>query len=300
MKAQLTTLPASSTSEQVAEILRRDGGVIISEIIDGATLAGLRADLGPILDNTPLGIDPTFAGTATRRAGRLFARSAHMQTLALSPLYLGVSKLILQKPATYWLGEERQDVVPDLRIGVTMAIRIYPGQGAQPLHRDDFVFLWEHPTYGREARVQIMLAVSDFTEANGATLVIPGSHRWDDERAPRREDAVSAEMKAGSALIWVGSIYHAGGQNTSDQPRTGITMSYDLANLRQEENQLLSLPLETVRNMPEQMQRLLGWTMGDNYMGYIERDGRATDPQQLLGVSGYRMGEGITDSRTGD
>ncbi|WP_213878889.1 phytanoyl-CoA dioxygenase family protein [Pseudomonas sp. dw_358] len=297
MKAQLTTLPVTATPEAVAEILRRDGGVIIRDIVDSATLEGLRADLDPILEVTPPGIDPDFAGTATRRAGRLFARSPHIQTLALSPLYLGVSQLILQKPATYWLGEKRLDVVPDLRIGVTMAIRIYPGQGAQPLHRDDFVFLWEHPTYGREARVQIMLAVSDFTQANGATLVIPGSHRWDDQRAPRREEAVSAEMKAGSALIWVGSIYHAGGQNTCDAPRTGITLSYDLANLRQEENQLLSVPLETVREMPEQMQRLLGWTMGDNFMGYVERDGRAMDPRQLLDLPEYRMGEGILDSR---
>ena len=98
---------------------------------------------------------------------------------------------------------------------MTQAIQILPGQGLQPLHRDDSVWLWRHPNYGREARFQVMVAVSDFTAANGATLVIPGSHKWDDERM-QQEEAVSAEMSAGDALFFIGSTYHGGGKNTSD------------------------------------------------------------------------------------
>ncbi|WP_274008958.1 phytanoyl-CoA dioxygenase family protein, partial [Escherichia coli] len=76
---------------------------------------------------------------------------------------------------------------PDIQVGVTQAIQIHPGQGVQPLHRDDSVWLWRHPGYNREARVQIMIAITDFSEENGGTLVIPGSHKWDDERMPKQE-----------------------------------------------------------------------------------------------------------------
>lgn len=80
-------------------------------------------------------------------------------------------------------------------------------------------------------------------------------------------------MSKGSALIWIGSTYHAGGQNTSNKSRIGLTMAYDLSNLRQEENMMLSLPLTTVRQLPPHIQRHLGWSSGTNYMGYIMVDG---------------------------
>mgnify|MGYP003587811740 FL=1 len=127
-----------------------------------------------------------------------------------------------------------------------------------------------------------MVAVSEFTKANGATLVIPGSHRWDDERAPKMEEAVPTEMAAGDALLWVGSTYHGGGTNSSDAPRTGLTMAYDLALLRQEENHYLSLPIEPVRQFPEELQRLLGWSCSTTNMGWVEWDGIMQDPHQLL------------------
>ncbi len=68
----------------------------------------------------------------------------------------------------------------------------------------------------------------------------------------------------------------------SNAPRTGLTMSYDLAILRQEENHYLTLPIERVKRFPEDMQRLLGWSCSTTYAGFVERNGVMTDPQALL------------------
>lgn len=281
-RATLTTLANTASAEEAIEIIFRDGGVIIENLIDAQTMTGLQADLDIAFAETPYGEDDEFVGSRTRRTGALFARSRHMLGLALNPLYLEIARKILQAPIDIWIGQTRHTITPDIQVGVTQGIQIYPGQGSQPLHRDDMVFLWRHPDYKREGRVQVMLAVSDFTEENGGTLVIPGSHRWDDERMPLEEEAVATAMVAGSVMIFIGSTYHGGGMNHSDMPRTGVTMAYDLANLRQEENQYLSVPLETLREMPEQMQRLLGWDSGKNYMGYIQRDGKMINPHTLL------------------
>lgn len=283
----LTTLPSSATIEEVVAVIERDGGAIVESLFPDETVDGLLADLGPALDGVEFGEEAFFAGTRTRRAGAIFKRTDHIVDVAMNPLYLGVAKRILQQPIDVWFGTERATITPELQIGVTQAIQIAPGQGAQPLHRDDTSFLWRHPSYGREARVQIMVALSEFTADNGGTLVIPGSHLWDDERMPTLEEAVPTEMARGSALIWIGSTYHGGGNNRSEQPRTGLTMGYDLSNLRQEENQFLSVPLERVRELPADVQRMLGWSSGENFMGWVEVGGQMVDPHLLLGQGDF-------------
>ncbi|MFE3059444.1 phytanoyl-CoA dioxygenase family protein [Nocardia sp. NPDC059239] len=278
----LTNLPSTTTVDEIVEVIWRDGGVIVEDFIDADRLAELRRQVEPILDTTGYGEDEFFAGTQTRRAGGLFGRIDMMPEIALHPLYYGAAKKILQQPIALWVGDDRFEVLPDIQVGVTQAIQIHPGQGAQRLHRDDGSFLWRHPDYGREGRVQIMVAVSDFTAENGGTLVIPGSHRWDDERGPKHEEAVPTVMQAGSALIWIGSTYHGGGDNSSDSARTGVTMAFDLACLRQEENQYLSIPREKLLGLSEEVQRLLGWGSGQNLMGYVERNGQMADVHSLL------------------
>ncbi|MEU0265131.1 phytanoyl-CoA dioxygenase family protein [Nocardioides sp. NPDC006303] len=283
----LTTLPNTASVDDVVAIIERDGGVIVEDLFGGNVLEGLQRDIELAINSVPEGVDAEFAGTKTRRAGALFARSEHMIDVATNPIYQGAARAILQKPLHVFFGEERTEITPQIQIGTTQAIHIQPGQGAQVLHRDDTVWMWRHPDYGREARVQIMVAITDFTHENGGTQVIPGSHKWDDDRAPKVSEAVSTEMKAGSALIWIGSTYHGGGNNTSDGPRTGLTMAFDLAFLRQEENQYLSIPLEKVKSFPEDVQRLLGWESGESFLGFVEKDGQMTDPMDILNSAEY-------------
>ena len=291
---KLTTLDSSEPVERVVEVIKRDGGVIIANFVSSQTLEAFRGELDQYLNETPYGEDAYFAGHQTRRVARLIARSDTAVSIALHPLFIETARKILQTPAPVWSGSERVEVAPNIQLSFTQAIQICPGQGLQPLHRDDATSLWRHPQYGREARLQMMLAVSDFTEENGATRVIPGSPTWDDRRMPTQEETVPAEMAAGSALFWIGSVYHGGGANKSEQPRTGVSMAYDLAFLRSEENHLLSIPLERVRQLPEEMQQLLGWSVSKTFLGWVEVDGQMCDPRDLLGMPSFtEVGKGF-------
>ncbi|WP_085654157.1 MULTISPECIES: phytanoyl-CoA dioxygenase family protein [unclassified Pseudomonas] len=290
----LKTLNSNESIEVVVEAINRDGGVIISNFVSQQTLLALKEELDRYLNITPCGADPYFAGTLTRRVARLFERSDTAVEVALNPLFIETAKKILQTPTHVWVGSDRIEIEPNIQLSMTQAIQIGPGQGLQPLHRDDATSLWRHPQFGREARLQLMLAITDFTEENGATRVIPGSHTWDDERMPTQEETVAGEMKAGSALLWLGSVYHGGGANISAHPRTGLTMAYDLAFLRLEENHFLSLPIERVRQLPDELQRLLGWSASSTLLGWVEVDGQMRDPQELLALETFsEVGKGI-------
>ena len=92
-----------------------------------------------------------------------------------------------------------------------------------------------------------MWALTDFTEANGATRLIPGTHLADHSPDYGADyDSIAAEMPTGSVLIWHGSLWHGGGANTTDETRIGIAMNYCAGYIRQQENQQLGLPRETV------------------------------------------------------
>lgn len=270
------------TSEEFISALENDGAAIIENFVSAETLQGLVDDLFPLLDNQSAGRDD-FSGHSTRRLGRLFARSRHCEKIVTNPVFLAAGEHFVTRPIDFWVGEDRVAVRPGMRIGFTQAIRIGPGQPAQPLHRDDTAFLWSHPTNGREGRVQIMLGLSRFTRENGGTLIIPGSHKWGNDEQPMLKDAVSLELEPGSAGFFLGSVYHAGGANvTKDEYRTGLSLTLDASHVRQEENAYLSLPADVVASYPEDVQRLLGWSAGPTAMGWVEIDGQMADPINVL------------------
>ena len=281
--ADLTRLPGTASLDEVLAVIERDGGVIVEDFVPPDTIAALKADLLPRIDACAVGRDD-FSGFRTRRMSALFAKTRRVADLVTHPLLLGAAEHFVNRPVVYGSGEHARSVRPGLRIGATQLIQIGPGQGAQPLHRDQWAMLWRYPDYGRQVRVQIMVAVSDFTEENGATRVVPGSHTWNDERVADPSETVSAAMRAGSALLFLGSTHHGGGTNrTADQYRTGLTTGLDSAAVRQEENMYLALGPEVVRSYPEQIQRLLGWSyMPETYMGWVEIDGEMADPIRLL------------------
>lgn len=267
--------------QSVIDIIARDGGVIVDEFVSAETLEGLRRDLLPMIAEQKTGEDEFF-GKRTRRLSRLFARTRHCCEIVLNPLFLEAARHFICVPRKVWIGDQQLEVGCEVNIGAGQLIQIGPGEGAQALHRDDGAFQWSR-SYGKEARLQIMVAISDFTAANGGTLVIPGSHKWPDDARPKREDAISTEMKAGSALLFLGGTYHGGGQNiTADELRTGLTITLDAANIRQEENNYLSLEPELVASYPEEIQRLLGWSMFGSSLGWVEIEGIQSDPSILL------------------
>ncbi|MCZ6712883.1 MAG: phytanoyl-CoA dioxygenase family protein, partial [Deltaproteobacteria bacterium] len=159
-----------------------------------------------------------------------------------------------------------------------------PGAEAQFLHRDELV--WVHvPRPHPELQLASVIALVDFTRQNGATQVAPGSHRWPSERSPEEHELVSAEMPAGSAVIYLGSTLHRGGANTtSDVWRRGMHLSYVLGWLRTEENHYLATPPEIARTLPRRAQELLGYAahdalqQGGGYLGALD----LRDPVDML------------------
>src|SRR5262249_39749801 len=119
-----------------------------------------------------------------------------------------------------------------------------------------------------EPQFNTLWALTDFTRDNGATRVIPGSHRWPVGREPRADEATQAVMSRGSVLIYSGTVVHSGGENRSTGARPGMNTTYCLSWLRQEENQFLSCPPEIARTLDFDLQELLGYTMANYALGY--------------------------------
>ena len=158
------------------------------------------------------------------------------------------------------------------------SISIGPGETAQPIHSDDILIPLPKP---RPAIIcNSMWALSDFTEENGATRVVPGSHRRESPQYGAEVDTIAAEMRAGSVLVWDGSLWHGGGANRTGERRVGIAMNYCAGYIRQQENQQLGIPREIARGFSPRLRRLVGYGIYNGLIGHIEK----CDPVELLGA----------------
>ncbi|MDQ6698223.1 MAG: phytanoyl-CoA dioxygenase family protein [Actinomycetota bacterium] len=265
-RSSVSVLDRSAEPEVIAEALRQDGAVIVDRLVEPAVMESINDELVPYLGATPFG-EEDFAGRRTRRTGSLIARSPTFRELALHPTVLTTLDRILGDHSTAY------------QLHLTQVIDLAPGQGGQPVHRDQWAFDFFPFPSGFEVECHTMWAMTDFTEANGATRVIPGSNHWDDKLRPSIEETVPAEMSKGSVLLYVGSVYHGGGANVSEANRLGINVGYTLGWLRQEENQYLACPVEIARTLPPDLARLMGYQRAAYALGYF---GDLQDPMQAL------------------
>ena len=264
----VTRLGRHATPEQVAGVLARDGCCVVERLVDGAVMDRLWSEVATYVEATRVGRDD-FTGTSTRRTGSLVARSPTFRDeLVAHPLVSGTTAAVLG-PHT-----------PRVQLHLTQVIDIGPGESGQMVHRDQWAFDFSFPE-GMECLCNTMWALSDFTEENGGTRVIPSSHRWADKLKPAYDDTVGTAMPKGSVLFYTGSIYHGGGANQSAGRRLGINVGYTLSWLRQEENQYLACPPEVARTLPIDLLRLIGYSMGGYALGYY---GDTQDPLEALGI----------------
>jgi ectoine hydroxylase-related dioxygenase (phytanoyl-CoA dioxygenase family) len=244
---------ADGVGDACVEQLRRDGYVVLPNAVQPDEVARARGELESILETTPYGRDD-FEGRKTRRIYALFAKTRALDPMALHPAILAVL----------------DDVLGEYQLSAPTGISIGPGEGAQPLHPDDAIYPLPRPHL--ELVVNVMWPLVDFTEANGATRIVLGSHAWTD-RFPNADDPiVQVEMPAGSALVYLGSIWHGGGANRTDQPRLGVVLHYARSWLRPVENHVLAVSPAVVATLPERLQELLGYNIAAPFIGYV--DGR--------------------------
>jgi ectoine hydroxylase-related dioxygenase (phytanoyl-CoA dioxygenase family) len=269
-------LPASATPDAVAEALDREGCAVVERLVPPALLDRARAELKPWLDATPVGPD-AFSGRNTRRTGGLIARSETCRDVVTNPLVLGTVKAVLKQATTF-------------QLHLTQVIAVGPGSESQMIHRDQWAFDFVPFPTGYEVQCNTIWAMTDFTEQNGATRLVPGSHRLEGRREFTQAETVPAEMPAGSVLFYTGSLYHGAGANRSHELRYGLNITYAVSWLRQEENQYLSVPADVARDLPDSLLRLMGYARGAYALGYVDD---LRDPLDVL--KGRASGVGLGD-----
>ena len=258
-------LPSTATASEIHDVLQRDAAVIVDDLADHDTVERINSEMAPFIEATPGGSDG-FSGRSTRRTGALVARSPASRDLIQHPTILDVTCKLLHRAKAF-------------QLHLTQVITIGPGSPGQSIHRDQWAFdFYEFPA-DYDVQCNTIWALTDFTEANGATRLIPGSQAWPDDFGHRVDETVPATMTAGSCLLYTGKVYHGGGENRSEETRMGLNITYDVAWLRQEENQYLSVPREVAETLDDDLLRLMGYQIGAYALGYVD-DGR--DPLEVI------------------
>jgi ectoine hydroxylase-related dioxygenase (phytanoyl-CoA dioxygenase family) len=245
--------------DEIVAALERDGYATIPGAIDADQVAWARAELEAMVAETPEGRG-AFEGYRTRRVYGLFGKTRSLDALAIHHEVLGVLDRILGQ----------------YQLSAPTGISIGPGEAAQPLHPDDALYPLPRPH--DEIVVNVMWPLQDFTAVNGATRIVPGSHRWTDERPGPDTQTITVEIPAGTALIYPGSIWHGGGANGSDTARLGVVLHYAVAWLRPVENHVLVVPPAAAAGLAPRLQELLGYNIHPPFIGYV--DGR--HPRKLI------------------
>ena len=244
-------------------------------VVPDAIEPDLIAEIAGALDRLEhdLGIGPArnvFEGHNTVRIYNLLAHGEVFARIPVHPAILPIVESVL----------DRGCLVSSLS-----SIAIDPGEVAQPIHADDQLIPLDKPH--RPLVCNTMWAITDFTEANGATRLVPGTHLADSDPNPFvAHETIAAEMTAGSVLVWNGSLWHGGGANTSDQRRVGIAMNYCAGFIRQQENQQLGLSRELVSTFEPRLAELVGYGTYHGLIGHIDKK----NPTFLLDGDGdHRM-----------
>jgi ectoine hydroxylase-related dioxygenase (phytanoyl-CoA dioxygenase family) len=242
--------------DRYADNVRDDGWVVVPDAIDLALcdeiaegLLQLERELGTVP------ADNLFEGLRTFRIYNLLIHGPLYEQIPLHSNVLPIVERVLD---------------PGLLISSLSSIAIGPDEDAQLIHADDQLVPLPKPH--PPIICNTMWAITDFTEENGATRLVPGTHLADDSPNPLEHyQSIPAEMAKGSVLVWVGSLWHGGGANHTNERRVGIAMNYCAGYIRQQENQQLGIPRGIARQFPRRLQELCGYSIYNGLMGHIDK-----------------------------
>ena len=219
--------------------LEERGFAVIPNWLDEERVTKLREDLrrevNPIREFMP-------PENKTVRAHNLLGKTRCVDDLICDPRLVAIVQGVLG---------------PHIQVSVVVMFDLLPGASAQGLHQDDG--LWPIPRPHPPLVVNSVIAVDEFTKENGATVLVPESHKWHDQkvRQPPDVDTIQLAMKPGTMLIWSGALWHGGGANRTNESRLAVDINFNLSYLRQQENQYIGVPREELPKMPEQLRRLI-------------------------------------------
>jgi ectoine hydroxylase-related dioxygenase (phytanoyl-CoA dioxygenase family) len=243
------------------ESIVREGFVVLHDVLTPAEVAAMHAALRPHLQGRHMGRND-FEGFCSERVYALLAKDPVLALLVEHPRLLSIVDRLL---------------APNYLLSAFLAIKVHPGETPQGWHFDDggCHVPMPRPMHG----VSAIWALDDFTTENGATQVIPRSHRWgEDAPPPDGRDAVAIWMRAGSVVILAGNLQHRGGASRGGGTRLGVTPQYCQSWLRQIENMALAVPPDRARQLSPRVQELLGYSIAPPFMGYVD----GLHPKRLL------------------
>lgn len=250
----ITSWPAATTSEtlavKLAEQLKRDGYLVLRDVMDTGVIAQLDTETEARFEHTPFS-QGKFYGEYTKRFGQLLTRAPLSAELVQHELILNIIARFL---------------TPDhgrIQLNLTQALEMYPGSPSQVPHRDDSI--WDGPR-PFEYSVNVMWPFTRYSKETGATNLWPGSNHHQEVLLPE-EQSLDIEMNPGDALLYVGSVLHRGGHNSSDQVRRGMIVGYCLGWLKPYENQWLSYPPHVARNFSPELAALVGYRQDQPNLG---------------------------------
>jgi ectoine hydroxylase-related dioxygenase (phytanoyl-CoA dioxygenase family) len=226
-------------------------GVIEEDLVDEIAddLLRLERDLGTVP------ADNLFEGVRTVRIYNLLVHGELYQRIPLHPNVLPVVEKVLD---------------PGLLVSSLSSIAIGPDESAQMLHADDQLIPLPRPH--PPIICNTMWAITDFTDENGATRLVPGTHHSTDvPELGTTYETIPAEMSKGSVLVWVGSLWHGGGANRTNERRVGIALNYCAGYIRQQENQQLGIPVAIAKKFPRRLQELIGYSVYNGLVGHIDK-----------------------------
>lgn len=253
------------------QAIEEDGYSIVEGAIDPDMVDALNAELLRLEDE--LGIVPArndFEGHRTVRIYNLLVHGEVFERVPVHPNVLPIVEAVLD---------------PGCLVSSLSSISIGPDESPQPIHADDQLIPIPKPH--PPIVCNTMWALTDFTEENGATRLVPGSHKWDhNPHYGKHYDSIPAEMPKGSVLIWNGSLWHGGGSNQTPDRRVGIAMNYCAGYIRQQENQQLGIPHDIAKHFPSRLRELVGYSVYNGLIGHIDK----RNPVELLDQDGdHRM-----------
>jgi len=230
--------------------LLRDGYVILERLIDEAGCDLVRREAQGLFVGSGRN---AFEGFKTQRVYNILAKTRVADDLIDHPRVLALLDRIFE---------------PNYLLSNAQFINILPGEEAQALHHDDGFYKLPrpHPQLGAAT----IWAIDDFTADNGATAIIPESHLWNSDALPRSEQTIPCVMPAGSAIFFLGTLWHGGGANRSNRPRLAFTGQYCAPWLRQQENFFLEVPREIARTLRPAIQGLMGYSIYPPFMGMVD------------------------------
>ena len=289
------------------EILDRQGYVVLPDCIDPELLAPVNARIDELYAEQAAAQPPEPEQRKDPKPRETFITNLmgcgpQFSSLLIQPNLIGM--------VTSVLGE-------DCLLSSASIRDVFSGCEEQTLHTDDLLYAGREDWFKRPVTRQLSLvatvALSDQIEARGATVIFPGSHRWEESpdtvekpdfragsaaynkqmrnwaRQHKNTDAINVEMKAGSVVIWLGATWHGGGAYTAQNgdPRRAAIFNFCRGIFRQQENQMAGITHQQAADMPSVVQRLLGYMMSDTALGYSG----GQDPALLLGEGGKALHE---------